>query len=67
MEPDNKIYNYRITDREGVWNEFTVMVHKGKVIKCSVHPIGADWKSLKAYYEKSGAIIEETKDEPNSN
>lgn len=44
---------YEIKSVDGLFEPFRIKVTKGKVIECSdnSHPYGADFKSLKEYYE----------------
>ena len=59
-EVDNNLYKYTVSEPEGAWESFEVYIHKGKLVGCKGmnHPIGSDWKSLRAYYEKIGAKID---------
>jgi hypothetical protein len=44
---------FEISSEEGLFPAFRLKVVKGKVIECSdnSHPYGADWKTLKEYYD----------------
>lgn len=60
----NKTIKYKISSEE--FATFMIDVYKGKVVWCSdqSHPVGADFKSLKNYYEtrQYKCFVEEVKE-----